>query len=109
MVLLKGVNDDKYVVRFLNEELLRIRVRPYYIFHPKKVTGTSHFYVPIEKGMSIIDHLRGNTSGMAIPAYIINAPGGLGKTPILPAYIEKKSEGHYTLRTWEGNVVEYSG
>lgn len=108
MVLLRGINDDKYVVRLLNEELLRIRVRPYYIFHPKKVTGTHHFYVPVDDGLSIMEYLRGNSSGMAIPTYIINAPGGLGKIPILPNYIVEKTPDKILFKTWEGKIIEYS-
>jgi len=107
MVLLDGVNNDPYVVRLLNQQLLRIRVRPYYIFHPKKVKGTQHFYVNIEDGLSIIDSLRGHTSGMAIPTYIINAPGGQGKVPLLPSYITSHKDNKYYIKNWEGKIIEY--
>jgi lysine 2,3-aminomutase len=106
MVLLKGVNDDKHIVRYLNEELLCIHVRPYYIYHPKKVVGTSHFYVSIKKGLAIMEYLRGNTSGLAIPNYVLNAPGGLGKCP-LPKSIIEHSENVYKIRNWEGKVFKY--
>ncbi|MGI6168988.1 MAG: KamA family radical SAM protein, partial [Christensenellales bacterium] len=107
MVLLRGINDDKYIVRLLNQELLRIRVRPYYIFHAKRVVGTHHFKTSIDKGLEIMEYLRGNTSGMAIPTYIVNAPGGLGKTPILPQYLQEIAPEKILLKTWEGRLVEY--
>lgn len=107
MVLLKGINNNKYVVRLLNEKLLQDRVRPYYIFHAKQVVGTLHFEPKIEEGLEIMQYLRGNTSGLAIPAYIINAPGGLGKIPILPEYIKKVADNKYILTTWEGKKIEY--
>ncbi|WAM34041.1 glutamate 2,3-aminomutase [Caldicellulosiruptor morganii] len=106
MVLLNGVNNDKYVVRKLNQELLKIRVKPYYIFHPKRVKGTSHFWVTIEEGMEIIESLRGRTSGMAVPTYIINAPKGKGKTPIMPNYLLYFGKDKVVFRNWEGEVFE---
>ncbi|BCS80351.1 glutamate 2,3-aminomutase [Anaerocellum diazotrophicum] len=106
MVLLNGVNNDKYIVRKLNQELLKIRVKPYYIFHPKRVKGTSHFWVTIEEGMEIIESLRGRTSGMAVPTYIINAPKGKGKTPVLPSYLLYIGKDKAVLRNWEGEVFE---
>lgn len=106
MVLLNGVNNDKYVVRKLNQQLLKIRVKPYYIFHPKRVKGTSHFWVTIEEGMEIIESLRGRTSGMALPTYIINAPKGKGKTPIMPNYLLYFGKDKVVFRNWEGEVFE---
>ena len=108
MVLLEGVNNDKYVVQCLNHELVRARVRPYYIFHAKPVEGTLHFGTSIEDGLEIMAHLRGRTSGIAIPAYILNAPGGLGKIPVLPETIVDRDEDSVTLKTWEGKLVQYS-
>ena len=108
MVLLEGVNNDKYVVQCLNHELMRARVRPYYIFHAKPVEGTLHFCTSVEDGLEIMAHLRGRTSGMAIPTYILNAPGGLGKIPILPETIVARDEDSVTLKTWEGKLVKYS-
>lgn len=105
MVFLKGINDDKFVVEMLNEGLLRARVRPYYIFHPKQVIGTEHFQITVEEGLKVMEHLRGHTSGLAIPTYILNAPGGLGKIPLLPEYIVESDERHVRLRTWEGKEV----
>lgn len=106
MVFLKGINNDKYIVQMLNENLLRARVKPYYIFHPKQVIGTHHFQITVEEGLSILKYLRGHTSGMAIPQYILNAPHGLGKIPLLPNYIMESDETHVKLETWEGKIVE---
>ncbi|HBE84511.1 MAG TPA: lysine 2,3-aminomutase, partial [Lachnoclostridium sp.] len=106
-VLLNGINNDKYIMRVLNHELLKCRVRPYYIFHAKHVRGTAHFNTSIEDGIEIMEYLRGYTSGMAIPTFIVNAPKGLGKTPIFPNYIVSRGPGYVQLRTWEGNIVKY--
>ncbi|NLX77982.1 MAG: KamA family radical SAM protein [Clostridiaceae bacterium] len=106
MVLLNGVNNDKYVVRKLNQKLLTIRVKPYYIFHPKTVKGTSHFWVKIEEGLEIMESLRGRTSGLAIPTYIINGPKGLGKTPIMPNYLLCLGKDKATFRNWQGKSFE---
>ena len=104
-VLLNGVNNDKFIMRCLNHELLKIRVKPYYIFHSKHVKGTKHFNTSIDDGMEIMEYLRGYTSGMAIPTYIINAPKGKGKTPLLPQYLISKGTDYIKIRTWEGEVV----
>lgn len=106
-VLLNGINNDKHVMKALNQDLLRIRVRPYYIFHSKHVKGTTHFNTSVNDGIEIMEHLRGYTSGLAIPTYIINAPGGLGKTPILPQYLISSGKDYITIRTWEGKIVQY--
>jgi glutamate 2,3-aminomutase len=106
MVLLNGVNNDPHVVRKLNQCLLKIRVKPYYIFHPKTVKGTSHFWVRIQDGMEIMESLRGRTSGMAVPMYIVNGPGGLGKTPILPNYMLYMGAEKVVFRNWDGKTFE---
>ena len=106
-VLLKGINNDPNVMKKLNHELLKIHVRPYYIFHAKSVKGTSHFVTRIEDGLEIMEQLRGHTSGMAIPWYIINAPDGHGKTPILPQYLLSQGKDHVLIRNWEGKVFKY--
>jgi glutamate 2,3-aminomutase len=108
MVLLRGVNNDPYAVRKLNQSLLRLRIKPYYIFHPKTVKGTSHFWVRIEEGLEIMESLRGRTSGLAIPTYIVNGPGGLGKTPILPNYLSYIGTEKAVFRNWEGRRFEIS-
>jgi len=105
-VLLRGINDCPEVMRRLNHELLRIRVRPYYIFHPKPVRGTSHRWVSIQTGLEIMEALRGHTSGLAVPTYIVNAPDGLGKIPLMPQYLLKLEPEKAVLRTWEGKIVE---
>lgn len=101
MVLLKGINDNKYIVRKLNENLLYHRIRPYYIFHAKNVQGTIHFQSTIEKGIKIIEYLRGNTSGLAIPTFVFSAPNGMGKIPLSPQYIDKIDDDKIYLHTWE--------
>jgi len=107
-VLLKDINDNPHVMKKLNQELLKIRVRPYYLFHAKQVKGTAHFITSIEKGLEIMDQLRGQTSGLAVPAYIINAPSGLGKTPLLPTYLMSLKDDQLTIRTWEHKVITYN-
>lgn len=106
-VLLKGINHQPEVMKKLNQELLKIRVRPYYIFHAKNVIGTRHFVPRIQDGLAVMEHLRGYTSGLAIPTYIINAPKGGGKTPILPQYLISLEKNKATLRTWEGKIIQY--
>jgi lysine 2,3-aminomutase len=106
-VLLKGINDDPFVMTYLNQRLLQSHVRPYYIFHAKNVRGTHHFHPSIETGLSIMEFMRGNTSGLAIPTYIMNAPKGFGKVPILPSYIIKQEGNKYTIRTWENKTFVY--
>lgn len=106
MVLLDEVNNNKFVVRKLNQALLKIRVKPYYIFHPKKIKGTSHFWVKIEDGLEIMESLRGRTSGLAIPTYIINGPKGMGKTPILPNYLMYLGKNKAAFRNWQGDYFE---
>lgn len=105
MVLLKGVNDDKYIVQLLNQNLLKIRVRPYYVFHAKNVIGTTHFRTSIQTGLDIIKHLRGNTSGLAIPTYVLNAPCGAGKIPLNYQYYREQPDGNLLFETWEGKKI----
>lgn len=107
-VLLKGVNADKYVMKKLMQELLRIKVAPYYIFNCKKVEGLRHFRPPIAEGIEIIEHMRGHTSGMAIPTFIVTAPDGRGKTPLNPQYLLKPAiHGKALIRTWGGHILDY--
>ncbi len=106
-VLLKGINNSPHVMKRLNQGLLKIRVRPYYIFHAKQVKGTGHFITSVDEGINIMKKLRGYTSGLAVPTYIINAPNGYGKTPVLPQYVLEKGEGSIRLRTWEDREIEY--
>ena len=105
-VLLRGVNDSPVVVKVLNHELLKVRVKPYYLYHCQGTLGTEHFRTPIETGIEIMENLRGFTSGMAIPDFIIT-PSGYGKTPLAPDYMISSGEGYVLLRNWEGIVYRY--
>ena len=106
MVFLKNVNTDYYTLQLLNQLLLKIMVRPYYIFHPKDVIGTKHFSISIEEGIHIYEKLRGNTSGLAIPTYILNAEQGLGKIALNKDILKQvNSDGTVILETWEGNKI----
>lgn len=106
-VLLKGINDDKHIMKKLNQDLLRCRVKPYYIFHAKEVIGTEHFRTSVDAGIEIMEYLVGYTSGLARPTFIVNAPDGYGKTPMLPEYVMAHGRDKLLLRTWEGRVFEY--
>jgi len=106
-VLLAGVNDDAHIMKKLNHELLKVMIRPYLIFHAKAVKGTAHFRTNVETGIGIMEQLRGYTSGLAIPAFVVNAPGGGGKTPMLPEYLISMNKGTITIRTWENKVFKY--
>ena len=106
-VLLKGINDRPYVMKRLMHELLKIRVRPYYIYQCDPVNGTQHFRTPVATGMSIIEKLRGYTSGYAVPTYVIDGPGGGGKIPISPQYMLSQDKGKYVLRNYRGKIYTY--
>jgi glutamate 2,3-aminomutase len=107
-VLLKGINNDKNVMKRLVQELVRIRVRPYYIFNCKKLEGIRHFRASIADGLNIMENLRGYTSGLAVPTFIITAPEGKGKTPLAPTYLlNYNRNGRLLFRTWAGEVCEY--
>lgn len=106
-VLLKGINDRPYVMRKLVHELLKIRVRPYYIYQCDPVRGTQHFRTPVAAGINIMEKLRGYTSGYAVPTYVIDGPGGGGKIPIGPNYILSQAKGKYVLRNYKGKIYTY--
>ncbi len=106
-VLLKGINDSAYVMKKLFHELLKIRVRPYYIYQADPVTGTEHFRTTVATGVSIIEKLRGHTSGYAVPTFVVDAPGGGGKIPVGPEYVVEKKEGRILLRNFQGKTYEY--
>ena len=105
MVLLHNVNDDKYCIQKTNEELQKYRVIPYYLFHPKDVKSTKHFHVDISKGLEIMKHLEGRTSGMCKPTYVYNSPGGLGKVPLVPMENIECDNGGYKFTTWENKII----
>ena len=106
-VLLKGVNDDPAVMKRLMQKLLTVRVRPYYIYQADCVKGTAHFRTTVEKGIEIMQALRGWTSGMAVPYYVIDAPGGGGKIPIVPNYLHSVSDEQVVLRNYAGDLFVY--
>jgi len=106
-VLLKGVNDDPKTMRDLVQRLLKIRVKPYYLYQLDLVKGTQHFRTRVETGIRIIDSLLGHTSGLAIPQFIIDAPNGGGKIPINPDYVVSYEEDRVILKNFEGNVCIY--
>ena len=94
-------------MRKLNQELLKIMVRPYYIFHAKKVKGTAHFWTKVEDGLEIMEYLWGYTSGLAIPTFIVSAPHGYGKTPLLPTFMVGMGRDYVKIRTWENRIMYY--
>jgi len=106
-VLLRGVNDDPAVMKALMQKLLTVRVRPYYIYQADYVKGTAHLRTTVEKGIEIMDSLRGWTSGLAVPYFVIDAPGGGGKIPILPSYIQSISDEQVVLRNYAGELFVY--
>ena len=106
-VLLKGVNDDPAVMKKLMHELLKIRVRPYYIYQCDPILGSSHFRTSVDTGINIMEHLRGHTTGYAVPTFVIDAPGGSGKIPMSPTYIVKKEKGRTTIRNYAGEQYTY--
>jgi lysine 2,3-aminomutase len=106
-VLLAGVNDDPHIQRKLVHDLVRIRVRPYYLYQCDLVHGVGHFRTPIGKGIEIIESLRGHTSGFAVPTYVVDAPGGGGKIPLNPNYLISYSDHKIVLRNYEGYITTY--
>ncbi|CAN5200476.1 lysine 2,3-aminomutase [soil metagenome] len=106
-VLLKGVNDDPHVMMQLMHALLRARVRPYYIYMADQVAGGEHFRTTVQKGLEIIQALRGWTSGLAVPQFVIDAPGGGGKVPLLPEYVEEITDDEVVFRNYQGKRFTY--
>jgi lysine 2,3-aminomutase len=106
-VLLAGVNDNVHIQRQLVHDLVRIRVRPYYLYQCDLVAGAGHFRTPVAKGIEIMEGLRGHTSGYAVPNYVIDAPGGGGKIPVTPNYLISMSDHKVVLRNFEGYITTY--
>ncbi len=106
-VLLAGVNDCVHIQRELVQKLTRVRVRPYYLYQCDLVEGAGHFRTPVAKGIEIIEGLRGHTSGYAVPHYIVDAPGGGGKIPVMPNYLLSMSDHKIILRNYEGYITTY--
>ena len=106
-VLLAGVNDCVHIQRNLVHDLVRIRVRPYYLYQCDLVEGAGHFRTPVAKGIEIIEGLRGHTSGYAVPTFVVDAPGGGGKIPVQPNYMISASDHKVALRNYEGYITAY--
>jgi len=106
-VLLRGVNDCTHVMLELVHELVKIRVRPYYIYQCDLSMGLEHFRTPVSKGIEIIEALRGHTSGFCVPTFVVDAPGGGGKIPVMPAYLISQSPEKVVLRNFEGVITTY--
>ena len=107
-VLLRGVNDCVHVMKRLVHLLVKNRVRPYYIYQCDLSMGLEHFRTPVSKGIEIIENLRGHTSGYAVPTFVVDAPGGGGKTPVMPNYVISQSPNKVILRNFEGVITTYT-
>ena len=107
-VLLRGVNDCVHVMKKLMHELVKNRVRPYYIYQCDLSMGLEHFRTPVSKGIEIIENFRGHTSGYAVPTFVVDAPGGGGKTPVMPTYVISQSPNKVILRNFEGVITTYT-
>jgi len=106
-VLMKGVNDNADVMLELMRKLLTMRVRPYYLYQADITKGANHFRTPVSVGLDIMDKLRGHTSGLAIPYYVIDAPGGGGKIPLLPQYVLGRNGNNIILRNFKYDIYQY--
>ena len=107
-VLLRGVNDCVHIMKRLVHLLVKNRVRPYYIYQCDLSMGLDHFRTPVSKGIEIIENLRGHTSGYAVPTFVVDAPGGGGKTPVMPNYVISQSPNKVILRNFEGVITTYT-
>lgn len=107
-VLLAGVNDSVHIQRLLVHELVKMRVRPYYLYQCDLVEGAGHFRTTVSKGIEIIEGLRGHTSGYAVPTFVVDAPGGGGKIPVMPNYVLSQAPGKVVLRNYEGFITTYT-
>lgn len=106
-VLLKGINDRVETMRAMYQGLLRRRVKPYYLYQCDPITGSAHFRTPVAKGLEIIEGLRGHTTGYAVPQFVIDAPGGGGKIPLIPDYVVGRDGDDLLLRNFEGGIYRY--
>ena len=107
-VLLRGINDCPHIMKDLVHELVKIRVRPYYIYQCDLSMGIEHFRTKVSKGIEIIESLRGHTSGYAVPTFVVDAPGGGGKIPVMPQYLISSSATKVVLRNYEGIITTYT-
>lgn len=106
-VLLRGVNDDLETLRALMHGLLRIRVKPYYLYQCDPISGSAHFRTPVEKGVELIRGLRGHTTGYAVPTFVVDAPAGGGKIPLSPDYVQGYDGGDLLLKSYDGGTYRY--
>ena len=106
-VLLKGVNDEVSIMKDLMHKALMSRIKPYYIYQCDPIPGSSHFRTPVSKGLEIIQGLRGFTSGYAIPHFVVDAPGGGGKIPLLPEYYQGREGDYVVMKNFEGKIYKY--
>ena len=107
-VLLRGVNDCVHVMRELVRKLVMYRIRPYYLYQCDLSVGIEHFRTPVSRGIEIIEGLRGHTTGFAVPTFVIDAPGGGGKIPVMPQYVISQAPGKTILRNYEGIITTYT-
>ena len=107
-VLLKGVNDDGQIMADLMRALVANRIKPYYLHHPDLAPGTAHFRLPIERGQEVMRQLRGRLSGLCQPAYVLDIPGGFGKVPVGPSYLEPDGDGGQRVTDWRGGRHAYT-
>jgi len=107
-VLLRNVNDCSQIMKRLVYELVKMRVRPYYIYQCDLSMGLEHFRTPVSKGIEIIENLRGHISGYAVPTFVVDAPGGGGKIPVMPTYLISESPYRAVLRNFEGVIAAYT-
>ena len=106
-VLLKGINDDVGTIKTLMRRLIRMRVKPYYLFYPDHVKGTAHFWPSVEKGLSIMKGMYGHISGLCIPYFAIDLTGGGGKIPLMPDYVQKKEGNKWIIKNYKGELFEF--
>ncbi len=106
-VLLKGINDNPETMKKLMQGLVNMRVKPYYIYQCDPVKGVNHFRTRVEKGLEIYKSLRGHTSGLCVPQFVIDAPGGGGKIPLLPEYLQSIDNNKVVMKNYQGKEFEY--
>jgi lysine 2,3-aminomutase len=107
-VLMAGINDSVHIQRELVHELVKMRVRPYYLYQCDLVEGSGHLRTTVSRGIEIIEGLRGHTSGFAVPTFCIDGPGGGGKIPVMPNYVVSQAPGKIVLRNYEGFMTTYT-
>jgi lysine 2,3-aminomutase len=106
-VLLKDINDSVETMKALMHHLMKMRVRPYYLYQCDPITGSGHFRTSIDKGLEIIRGLRGFTTGYAVPTYVVDAPGGGGKIPLMPEYVQGRTSEDLVLTNYENKTFRY--